>query len=77
VRALGESGLRELRERSDWPSSLPRLASWALPSCWRGEELLGLPRLSLADGESFSPIDCRASFVSALGQGERPGGASR
>lgn len=74
VRALGESGLRELRDRCDWPASLPRLASRALPACWRGDVLLGLPELGLAGAGGPSGIDCRASFVSALrsdGAGER------
>jgi len=62
VRALGESGLRALRDRSALPLSLPRLAGWTLPSCWRGEVLLGLPML----GGGFEPVglDCRAIFVS-------------
>lgn len=62
VRALGESGLRALRDRSVLPLSLPRLAGRTLPSCWRGEVLLGLPML----GGGFEPVglDCRAIFVS-------------
>jgi len=62
VRALGESGLRVLRDRSALPLSLPRLAGRTLPSCWRAEVLLGLPML----GGGFEPVglDCRAIFVS-------------
>ena len=63
VRALGEPGLRELRERAALPSSLPRLAGRTLPSCWRGEVLLGLPMLGLARGERPSSLDCWAVFV--------------
>jgi tRNA(Ile)-lysidine synthase len=64
VRALGESGMRELRERADLPSWLPRLAGRALPACWRGEDLLGLPQLG---SEPVMTLDrgCRAIFVGA------------
>ncbi len=75
VRALGESGLRVLRDRSALPSALPRLAGRTLPSCWRGEILVGLPRLGQAEGYETIGLDCRAMFVGA-GQGgiagERP-----
>ena len=67
VRALGESGLRALRDRSALPSSLPRLAGRALPSCWRGEILLGLPMLGGGRGREPLGLDCRAMFVSAGG----------
>jgi len=67
VRALGESGLRALRDRSALPSSLPRLAGRALPSCWRGEILLGLPMLGGGCGREPLGLDCRAMFVSAGG----------
>jgi len=67
VRALGESGLRALRDRSALPSSLPRLAGRALPSCWRGEILLGLPMLGSGCGREPLGLDCRAMFVSAGG----------
>ncbi len=63
VKALGEPGLRELRDRSALVSSLPRLAARTLPSCWRGEVLLGLPVLGLAGEREPSGLDCRASFV--------------
>jgi tRNA(Ile)-lysidine synthase len=64
VKALGESGLRTLRDRSALAASLPRPAGRTLPSCWRGEMLLGLPRLDRAvAGETFG-LDCRANFVS-------------
>jgi hypothetical protein len=65
VRALGESGLRALSERADLPSGLPRLAGRALPSCWRGEVLLGLPRIGQAELASTPGLDCRAVFVGA------------
>jgi tRNA(Ile)-lysidine synthase len=68
VRALGDSGLRELRDRSALATSLPRLAVRTLPSCWRGEVLVGLPMLGGYGGEP-SGLDCRATFVS-------PGGAA-
>lgn len=75
VRALGESGLRALRDRSVLPATLPRLAGRTLPACWRGEILVGLPMLGqVKEWETFGP-DCRARFVGAgEGQdgGERP-----
>jgi tRNA(Ile)-lysidine synthase len=63
VRALGESGLRQLSERADLPSGLPRLASRALPACWRGEVLLGLPRIGRSGSDDAAALDCRAVFV--------------
>jgi len=75
VRALGESGLRELRDRSALPSSLPRLAGWTLPSCWRGEVLLGLPMLGGGHGREAFGLDCRAIFVSA-GKASEGGGTA-
>jgi tRNA(Ile)-lysidine synthase len=66
VRALGESGWRDLRGGSKWLASLPRLAGRTLPACWRGEELLFVPHPGLASpwredgGLGFS-----ASFVNA------------
>jgi tRNA(Ile)-lysidine synthase len=63
VKALGEAGFRALRDRSHLMSSVPRLAGRTLPSCWRGEVLLGLPALDSASlSESFVP-GCRARFV--------------
>jgi tRNA(Ile)-lysidine synthase len=64
VRALGESGLRALRDRSALPSALPRLAGRTLPSCWRGEILVGLPMLGRAEDREAFGLDCRAIFVS-------------
>ena len=65
VKALGEEGFRALQERSEAISALPRLAGRTLPSCWRGEALLGLPQLGLPDADTpFVPF-CRARFVSA------------
>jgi tRNA(Ile)-lysidine synthase len=65
VKALGEAGLRELRERQTLPSALPRLAGLTLPACWRGELLLGLPTLGRTVTGGPSGIDCRAIFVGA------------
>ncbi len=70
VRALGEGGLRELRERSSLISSVPRLAGRTLPSCWHGEVLIGLPALGLAGLSEPLSLDCRARFVrSGLNEG--------
>jgi tRNA(Ile)-lysidine synthase len=75
VRALGESGLRELRDRSALPLSLPRLAGRTLPSCWRGEVLLGVPMLGGGRGREAIGLDCRAIFVSA-GKASEGGGTA-
>jgi len=65
VKALGDEGFQALKERSDAISALPRLAGRTLPSCWRGEVLLGLPQLGLPGSRApFVPF-CRARFVSA------------
>jgi len=65
VKALGESGWRSLRQCSPLASSLPRLAGRTLPSCWRGDVLVGLPRLGgMGEGEVLA-LDCRARFVTA------------
>jgi tRNA(Ile)-lysidine synthase len=71
VRALGDSGLRELRDRSALATSLPRLAVRTLPSCWRGEVLIGLPMLGGLYGSEPSGLDCRATFVGPGGRRER------
>ena len=68
VKALGESGWRSLRECSALAASLPRLAGRTLPSCWRGDVLLGLPMLGAAERGETLGLDCRARFVRA----ERP-----
>jgi len=68
VKALGESGWRHLREGSALASSLPRLAGRTLPSCWRGDTLLGLPLLGSDGADERLGLDCRARFVRA----ERP-----
>jgi tRNA(Ile)-lysidine synthase len=65
VKALGEEGLRALRDREALPPSLPRLAGRALPACWRGEVLLGLPRLGSGEAGRRPGLDCRATFVGA------------
>jgi hypothetical protein len=64
VRALGDAGWRDLRERSGYAASLPRLAARALPSCWRGEALVDIPHLGGASSNEQRELDCRASFVS-------------
>jgi tRNA(Ile)-lysidine synthase len=73
VRALGDQGLRELRDGSTLLASLPRLAGRTLPSCWRGDNLIGLPVLGTLTGQSRkAALDCRATFVS----GERMRGTA-
>lgn len=67
VRALGESGWRELKDRSPLAASLPRAAGRTLPACWRGEILLGLPMLGRDLQCEPAPLLCRATFVSAEG----------
>jgi tRNA(Ile)-lysidine synthase len=69
VRALGEQGLRELRDSSTLLASLPRLAGRTLPSCWRGDSLIGVP--ALGSGQSQVALDCRATFVSGDKRVER------
>ena len=64
VRALGEFGWRELKDRSALAASLPRLAGRALPACWRGEILLGLPMFGRRLVGGPSAIACQATFVS-------------
>ncbi|MEZ5826935.1 MAG: tRNA lysidine(34) synthetase TilS [Hyphomicrobiales bacterium] len=63
VRALGDEGLRALKEREALPE-VPRLAARALPACWRGSRLLGLP---VFGGPPFSRheegLDCQATFL--------------
>jgi len=71
VRALGEQGLRELRDSSTLLASLPRLAGRTLPSCWRGDSLIGVP--ALGSGQSQAALDCRATFVSGEKRVERLG----
>ncbi len=70
VKALGEEGLRTLKERDALPLALPRLAVRALPACWRGTRLLGLPDLGQAPSSGVAPslrheegLDCRAVFL--------------
>ena len=74
VRALGEFGWRELKERSALAASLPRFAGRTLPACWRGEILLGLPVLGRRPGDALSAIACHATFVN---RGEAAGTANR
>jgi tRNA(Ile)-lysidine synthase len=69
VRALGESGWRQLREAEALPDSLPRLAARTLPACWRGESLLGLadfrqaPQGSTPCSRHEARLDCQATFL--------------
>lgn len=68
VRALGETGWRQLRERESLPQSLPRLAARVLPACWRGGRLLGLPDFGQAEGATpclrhEERLDCQAIFL--------------
>jgi tRNA(Ile)-lysidine synthase len=65
VRALGEEGLRELKDRSALVS-VPRHAVRTLPACWRGKILLGLPMLSGGSGGSETIPACRATFIGRL-----------
>ncbi|MGZ8415671.1 MAG: tRNA lysidine(34) synthetase TilS [Methyloceanibacter sp.] len=77
VRALGESGWRELKDRSALAASLPRLAGRTLPACWQGEILLGLPMLGRELGAEPASLFCRATFVSAAPPGGTAAGSSR
>jgi tRNA(Ile)-lysidine synthase len=65
VKALGDAGFQALKYLSDTGSALPRLAARTLPSCWRGEVLLGLPQLGLPGSRAPFVRSCRARFVSA------------
>ncbi len=77
VKALGDAGFQALKERSGAISELPRLAGRTLPSCWRGEVLLGLPQLGLPGSSApFVPF-CRARFVSAEAGAPRRAGSKR
>ena len=77
VKALGDKGFLALRDRSALISSVPRLAGRTLPSCWRGEVLLGLPALGAVGWSEPSGLDCRASFVSSGRTWDRPNRVSR
>lgn len=69
VRALGEEGLKALKEREALPPSLPRPAARALPGCWRGGSLLCLPDFDQKPLQSAPSsrhevgLDCRATFL--------------
>ncbi len=64
VKALGEEGVRTLKDRAGLPPSLPAFAARALPACWRGETLLGLPALGSAPSSRHEPgLHCRAVFL--------------
>ena len=69
VRALGDAGLQDLRQREALPP-VPRIAARTLPACWRGETLLGLPDFGQALTFDAAPslrheggLDCRATFL--------------
>ena len=69
VRALGDAGLQDLRQREALPP-VPRIAARTLPACWRGEMLLGLPDFGQALTFEAAPslrheggLDCRATFL--------------
>jgi tRNA(Ile)-lysidine synthase len=64
VKPLGEAGWRRLRETSPLAASLPRLAGRTLPSCWRGDVLLGLPNFGRIGAAEYQGLDCRARFIS-------------
>ena len=71
VKALGEQGLRDLRDASDLLAALPRLAGRTLPACFRGHALIGLPRLGSFSGSGHGfALACRASFIGAELQGK-------
>ena len=78
VRALGEEGVRVLKEREAMPASLPGPAAQALPACWRGARLLCLPDFgqdepclaSLSRHEEG--LDCRARFLTGHGTAKGP-----
>jgi tRNA(Ile)-lysidine synthase len=75
IRALGERGSRDLRNRFHVLATMPPLASRTLPACFRGESLVGLPDLGALSGFSSPPdLVCRARFIGAEGPGgeERP-----
>ncbi|MGC1178508.1 MAG: tRNA lysidine(34) synthetase TilS [Methyloceanibacter sp.] len=61
VRALGESGFRDLSSSSPWLAALPRHAGTTLPGGWRAGEMICLPHL----GISTSSVGFSASFVNA------------
>lgn len=69
VKALGEAGLKILKEREALPPSVPRLAARTMPACWRGGRLLCLPvfdrnALDAAPSSRHEVgLDCRASFL--------------
>ncbi len=62
IRALGPSGWRHLGASSPFRISHPRHAGLTLPSCWRGDEMLFLPKFDDAS-EDASEGGFRARFV--------------
>ena len=72
VKALGEQGLRDLRDSFHLLATLPPLASRTLPACFRGETLVGLPVLGSSSGMSHGPaFACRASFIGVESHAKR------
>jgi tRNA(Ile)-lysidine synthase len=66
VRALGEQGVRDLRDSFHALATMPPLASRTLPACFRGGSLVGLPDFSSLRGLNDSPVlACRARFIGA------------
>jgi tRNA(Ile)-lysidine synthase len=69
VRALGEEGLRALKDREAMPQAVPRLAAKTLPACWRNGTLIGLPdfgqqSLGIAPFSRHEQgLECRAIFL--------------
>ncbi len=76
ISALGDQGVRDLRDRFHVLATMPPLASRTLPGCFRGGSLVGLPDLGSLLGFSHPPIvACRARFIGAESRG-RGGTAS-
>jgi tRNA(Ile)-lysidine synthase len=82
VRALGETGWRQLRDAEALPQSLPRLAARALPACWRGDRLLGLadfgqaPQGAAPCSRHEDRLDCQAIFLRGAIREPRPSAAA-
>jgi tRNA(Ile)-lysidine synthase len=66
VSALGEQGVRDLRDRFHDLATMPPLASRTLPACFRGGSLVGLPDLGWLRALNDPPgLACRARFIGA------------
>ena len=66
VRALGDQGLRDLRDSSTLLASLPRLAGRTLPACWRGDRLVGVPSEPTDQAWLFQPLHCQTCTMVPL-----------